>query len=348
MRVLAAPPAFAFYALAGFYLLIALWIWLKAGDTERRYLASVQPAASVLLRADRIGRGNVTLGDMMGGGPETGPSAGGPALRPAPFAGLSEAGTEGRLPRVALDGRHAWLEYAAPFEAAPGTPLIAIVIGDLGRSEALLDHALARLPPETDLAFLSYGAELQAQIDAARAAGHESWLSVPMEPLTFPTNDPGPDALLSGLPADQNIHRLRIALAKAEGYVGVVPHMGSRFTAEERLMRPVLEEVNNRGLAFLDARSAELSVGELLAAEMKLPHAVVLRRLDVDPRPDSIDAALDALERAALAEGSAVGMGVAYPVTIDRLLARLPQWREKGIALAPLTAVIRRGQEPAQ
>ena len=51
-----------------------------------------------------------------------------------------------------------------------------------------------------------------------------------MEPVDYPDNDPGPQTLLTSLPAEQNIDRLHWALSRVRGYVGIMNYMGARLT----------------------------------------------------------------------------------------------------------------------
>ena len=66
---------------------------------------------------------------------------------------------------------------------------------------------------------------------AARADGHELFLEVPLEPFDYPDNDPGPETLLTGQPPRANLDKLYWLMARFGGYVGLINHMGARFTA---------------------------------------------------------------------------------------------------------------------
>src|ERR1700761_8082059 len=130
--------------------------------------------------------------------PCTAPSARPAGARPCPAAGPCPARPPARgplLPIIAADGRASWKAYARPF-ADDGRPKIALVIGGLGLNPDQTKAAIEQLPPEVTLSFSPYAENLQAQIDHARAAGHEVMVEIPMEPLDYPDNDPGPYTLL--------------------------------------------------------------------------------------------------------------------------------------------------------
>ena len=86
----------------------------------------------------------------------------------------------------------------------------------------------------------------------ARGNGHEVMLDLPMEPATYPDDDPGPQALMTQLDERQNQQRLRWVIGRAEGYVGLAVTMGSRFTGSEPHLKPILREIKAQGLMFLD------------------------------------------------------------------------------------------------
>ena len=176
----------------------------------------------------------------------------------------------------------------------------------------------------------------------ARAAGHEVLIDLPMEPASFPRDDPGPQALLTSLSDRVNAERLAWVLDRAEGYVGVASYMGSRFTTSPAHLRPVMEELSRRGLMFLDSRAAADSEAAKLAGELGLAHAINDRFLDNEASRVAIDGRLQQIERIARTKGVAVAMGYAYPVTVERLTQWIKGLTGKQLALAPISAVINR------
>ncbi len=233
--------------------------------------------------------------------------------------------------------------YARTFTSKPGQPRIAIVLWSLGLSRAATSTAIQRLPGEVTLGMTPYGRDLQSWADQARAAGHEVLLLLPMEPHSYPDDDPGPHTLLTSLPIEDNLQRLNWLLGRFEGYVGVTNYMGSRFTSSASDMRPILETVKQKGLLYLDSRTASNSVGFRVAGEIGLDRAVNSRFLDAEASRPAIDARLAELERVARTQGAAVGIGFPYPVTLERLTQWIATLEQKGIQLAPLTAVIETG-----
>jgi len=271
------------------------------------------------------------------------------ALLPAPDPALLETTPKGPLPIISSDGRQSWRVYARPFDRADQRPRVALLITGLGPSGAATETSINELPGAVTLAFDPYTRRLGEWIELARAAGHEGGLSLPMEPAEYPRFDPGPHTLLTSLSAKENLDRLDWVLSRVTGYVGITNMMGSRFTASEPNLVPVFDELKKRGLMFVDGRPSEQSVAGGLAQSMGLPRVISDQNLDDEATREVIDRHLAALEALAKRNGSALGAGFAYPVTLERIALWTKTLDQKGLVLAPTSALaIGSGQKGAQ
>jgi uncharacterized protein len=261
------------------------------------------------------------------------------ALAPAPIPELIEQGKAGPLPRIANDGRLPWRVYARPFDRGDARPRIAIVISNLGLSGAATEAAIQDLPGAVTLAFSPYAPDLGDDIPLARSAGHEVLLSLPMEPVDA-GGEAGPQALKTTLTPAQNLERLSWMLSRVAGYVGVTDHLGGNFWASERDMRPILMEIKKRGLLFFDTNSNRSDAGLRLARSLDLPVAANGRFIDTEASRDAIDGMLRAAEVEARRTGHSVAVGFPYPVTIERIALWARTLDAKGIALAPVSAMV--------
>jgi len=265
------------------------------------------------------------------------------ALAPAPDPALIEPSPQGPLPKIDAAGREPWQVYARPSKRGDDRPKVAVILSGLGLSGAATDAAIQGLPGEVTLAFQPFADNIQQWISLARAAGHEVLLNLPMEPVGFPANEPGPRALFANLSPEENQDRLRWALSRVSGYVGVVNHMGSRFTVSREAMQPVLAELKARGLLFVDARSAARSVATVMASEMQVPRAINDRFLDNrEVSRTTVDARLAEVEEIARETGVSIAIGQAFPVTIERIREWSDTLSGKGIVLVPVSAVVDR------
>ncbi|MFZ5789519.1 MAG: divergent polysaccharide deacetylase family protein [Pseudomonadota bacterium] len=266
------------------------------------------------------------------------PSASTPAALP-PAATQSAAAT---LSAPAAP-EQPWRRYAASFPADDPRPRVALVVTGLGLSSAATQAAIRQLPPGVTLAFSPYAGNLQEWVLRARAAGHEVLVELPMEPMNYPADDPGPQALLSSLSATDNLQRLDWVLGRADGVAGVVANMGSRFASNPQLLRPVLARLAQRGFLYVDNRSSPASAVPEIAGEVDLPWAANTRFIDTEATRVAIDGRLQQLERAARETGAALALAQPYPVTIERAVAWAQSLEVKGLALAPVSALAKVG-----
>ncbi len=267
-------------------------------------------------------------------------------LRPAPDPDLVQETSLGPLPQRYSDGRAPWRVYAKPFDTADKRPRVAIVVTGLGLSAAATESAIQGLPGAVTLAFAPYTTDLNRWISLARAAGHEVLLNVPMEPINYPAYDPGPQTLLTSLNEQGNLDRLFWSLSRGTGYVGVIDFMGSRFTMSRPHLAPVLAALRDRGLLYLDSSSAGRSVVARAAPDIRVPWAATTVVLDERASRVEIDSRFGDLEREAKRAGRAIGIASPYPVSLERIAAWTRQLRARGIAIAPVSAMVQTDGAP--
>ncbi|HVA35107.1 MAG TPA: divergent polysaccharide deacetylase family protein, partial [Stellaceae bacterium] len=232
----------------------------------------------------------------------------------------------------------AWVRYAMP---APATdlPRIAIVIDGLGVNRAATARAVA-LPPAVTLSFVAYAADLSGQAAAARHAGHELLLRVPMEPVSA-TAAMGAYALGRFMPPDELVQRLRWDLARFDAYVGIDNHMGTAFARDAPAMQVVMSELRQRGLLYLDARAVPTEPVAVAARDLGVPYAARDIFLDGEQAAVAVDARLAQLVVIARQRGSAIAIGHPHAATLAALARWLPTLKRRGVVLVPLTAVVK-------
>jgi uncharacterized protein len=265
-------------------------------------------------------------------------------LAPAPIAGLREKVNGRWLPRIAEDGRTPAEAYARPASPDPARPRIALVVGGLGINHRTTMEAIEELPADITLSFAprtsSAGLDTQYYINKARADGHEVLIEVPMEPYEYGRHAPEPNTLLLEGSAEQNIDALYATLSKASGYIGVVNYQGAKYATGLEAVSPIVEALSERGLMIIEDGSLPNSAFADAARGRDVSYREAASVIDAEVNAGNIAEELARLEVEALANGSALGTGFAFPVTIDTIL----DWREeldaKGIQLVPASAVI--------
>ena len=263
-------------------------------------------------------------------------------LPPAPDPELVEKSTYGDLPRISDEGKRAQDVYARPssihHRKNSNTKTIAILLTGLGLSQPITENALEKLPPEITLAFNPYSAGLKKWAARSRRTGHEMLVEVPMEPFDFPDNDPGPHTLLSQQSDKANIERLRWIMARMTGYVGIVNVEGGRFTTSEDALHPILRELKNRGLFYMDSNPQSGDIPYQLAQEMNLDYLQTNLNIDVIKSAAAIDKSLAQLEKIANQHGTAIGIASALPLSVQRITEWSANLKKRGITLVPLSA----------
>jgi uncharacterized protein len=230
--------------------------------------------------------------------------------------------------------------YAAGFDSSTLRPRVGILIAGIGMSETESLAAIKTLPGGVTLAISPYARDISRLLAAARSNEHEYLLSVPMEPQGYPANDPDDrSALMTSLPPAENLSRLRTILTRLTGYAGVTnalgPLRGERLAGVGVQFDAILQEVAERGLLFVDARTSQ----KVLPYAWNRSADMILDDSPLDAA--ALDRRLDALTHLALDKGSVLGI-VALPrrVTVERLAAWTNTLASKGLALAPISALV--------
>lgn len=304
-----------------------------------------QPVAAVAPRPEPAAKAELPKAVASAPGPmpaaplSRGTASNKPVLAAAPMAPPS-------FTRPAASGEtngHAWRARAVPPPSNAKPPYVALLIDDAGLDRKGTQRAIA-MPGPVTLSFMSYANELSEQSAAARAAGHEVMLHLPMEPLDAKRNNPGPNALFVNLDADELQRRLTWHLDRFSDYVGVNNHMGSRFTADAARMGQVLDEINRRQVFWLDSLSGPNSAGPALARKRGVDAAERDIFLD-DDRSPGIAHELAAMERMARSRGDVIAIGHPHGATLTALEKWIATAQERGFTLVPVSTVLLRRQQ---
>jgi len=259
------------------------------------------------------------------------------------YVEMTEETSNGAIPRISSNGNTPFNAYARASltpQTANGKKLIAIIVTGMGLSETGTLDAINKLPDAVTLAFAPYGRSLNTTTKAARNGGHEILLSLPLEPFDYPQNDPGPQTLLSDQPPRANLDRLFWLMGRFGGYIGVINHMGAKFTSSAKDFNPIMEELAIRGLGYVDDGTSKRSLAANLAGNNKVPFAIGSEQLDINPSRASILAALNKLEQQAANGKIAIGIASALPISIKTISEYSKTLKEKNIILVPVSALM--------
>ncbi|MGC2051697.1 MAG: divergent polysaccharide deacetylase family protein, partial [Methylovirgula sp.] len=161
---------------------------------------------------------------------------------------------------------------------------------------------------------------------------------LPMEPIDYPQTNPGPHTLLSTASSVENTDNLHWLLSRFTGYTGVANFLGAKLTADPAAFAPILREIADRGLLYLDDGSSPQSEALTLAATAGLPAAKA--DVIIDATPDGIDTALIQLEAVARDKGIAIGVASALPESVEKIARFAHAAEANGLVLVPLSAAV--------
>lgn len=322
-----------------------------AGDKAPTVPASVPPAS------DRVAEATADLTNSLSipaataeafAGIPLAPGDG--ALPPAPDPALSERTDQGILPRRADDGRMPWQVYGRPFTGPSGQARIAVIITGLGRSPTVTREIVRRLPGAFTLAYEARVEGVDEMARAARAAGHEILLSLPVQDDAFPFVDRGPEALGRELSPEENRARLERLLGGFSGYVGVITDArpragGSSGSGPDDPLALVGEVAAARGL--LDVASGpDGETTARSASGLSVPLVQPDLAIGADLAGEAVDARLAELEEVAEAKGYAVAIASPTPIAAKRLANWAGSLENKNMVLAPVSAIAAAMERP--
>ena len=250
---------------------------------------------------------------------------------------LVEDAEIGPLPRIGDDGTTPFEAYrvAGPVAASR----VAIVIGGLGLSQTGTQKAIRDLPASVTLAFSPDGNSLGRWTQAARKAGHELAVQVPLAPIGFPEISDSPRTVALDDDIAASAER---SLARIGTYATVVGHGGGGFAPDAAAMTLLLRSLAARGLGYVDDGGVRASRAGEAAKSVKLPFVAATLVLDDEADAAAIDRQLERLVAEARRTGRAVGTGAALPRTIERVALFAKAAAKKGVTIVPVSNLMER------
>ena len=262
------------------------------------------------------------------------------ALPKAPIAGLTQQSSFGPVPSKARG--NALLAYRRPFQRKAGKQPVSLVVGGLGVNRPITQTAIESLPADVTLSFAAHSVGLQNWIDIARADGHEVLIEIPMESVGFDPTEPGANkALRNTLPPAENGRRLDWMLARAQGYAGLINYNGDAFLTRADAAAPFMNRLSETGLGFMTDGAFETPALPALATSVRQPFTIGHGLIDPDPIAQVIAGRLRGLAQSARSGSHPVGVGFAYPQTIEEVQDWIATLDEQNLQLAPATAALK-------
>ena len=254
----------------------------------------------------------------------------------APDASAAAAPEAEALEPVVLSGP-ALSVNAAPFDSAPGTPLVAVVLDDTAANPFLHELLFSMDVPMTVGVVVGGGGDRETAA-AARTAGFEV---VAQLPLAAQGQSAGA-ALEYGMPEAEAAERTltlmqRLPMAMAAGRASSSPAQPNAS-----VLRGMVSALQPLGFAYVDHGVTQGDRSTFVAAGVAMPIGV--SRFTIPPGATAADV-IAVLDLAA-ADAARDGGAVVFATPGEQLVLALQLWGDEGAGslarLAPLSAVIRR------
>jgi polysaccharide deacetylase 2 family uncharacterized protein YibQ len=227
---------------------------------------------------------------------------------------------------------------ASPSAVPSGAPRVAIIIDDCGYSMDR-DTPFLTLPIPITLSVLPMTPHGREIADAAIAAGKYAIVHLPMQPDSATVN-PGPGAITTEMTDDQVRTQTQADLDALPSMPGANNHMGSRATADQRVMDDVIGVFKERHMFFIDSVTSPSTVGAETARAMDVPSASRAVFLDNQATVPYVEGQLRATMARALKFGSAIAIGHPNPQTDEALAVMIPQMKAAGIEFVPAQSLV--------
>ncbi len=216
---------------------------------------------------------------------------------------------------------------------------IALIIDDIGYDKKIAMD-LHTLEPNISFSVLPWSPFGRITSRMLADKGAEIMLHLPMEPMEYPSVNPGPGALLTSMPPDVMIAQLEKNLGEVHGVSGVNNHMGSMFTTQANQMNQIFTILKKKNLFFIDSRTAKNSQCRASARLLQVRFAERDVFLDNVQEVGYITGQFAQLKKIAKKHGAAIGIGHPYPATLETLKIELPKLKGE-IEIIPASRMVR-------
>lgn len=219
-------------------------------------------------------------------------------------------------------------ETIAPPVVEAYKPRIAIVIDDFGNSDNEVIRNFLQLNMPLTVSIIPGHAYSQWVADKAHQLGKEIIIHMPMEP-EGKAYQSGEDQFIlrTSMSPDEINRRLERAFQELPEARGMNNHMGSLFTADENMMKLIMQSLKRKGVYFIDSLTSPRSVAYEIARTNGVPAALRTVFLDNVRDKSEIKAQFESALTIARRSGKAIVIGHVHPET----LAALQEIQQQGL-----------------
>lgn len=217
---------------------------------------------------------------------------------------------------------------------------IAILIDDFGDRNDVFAQSFLDLSKTITISIIP-GLPFTREIaELATARGCEILLHMPMQPEGNQYRKMS-HMIMSDM-TEPDIRKLvRQSMEALPEAVGMNNHMGSKITANRRVMTYILEEIKQKDLFYVDSRTSVKTVGIDVAQTLNLPCAERDVFLDSEFEKEFIRKQMQELAAKAKENGTAIGIGHCHRYTLDILREEIPKLEARGYQFIRVSEAVR-------
>ena len=237
----------------------------------------------------------------------------------------------------------AWSEETTNFTVSGETPVISIIIDDMGSLNKRGARAI-QLPGAIAYSFLPHSPYTIQLAKLAHSYNKEVLLHLPMESIK--NHALGPGGLSLDMSRDEFVQTLQKDLESVPHVKGINNHMGSLLTRHPGHMMWLMQAIHEKGeLFFVDSRTTSNTVALKVANENHVPSIPRNIFLDHVRNIEAINREFDRMIEHARKTGTALAIGHPYKETLTVLEERLPELEDLQIKLVPVSDMIKLSQK---
>jgi hypothetical protein len=189
----------------------------------------------------------------------------------------------------------------------PGANKVALIVDDMGYSLEAINKLCSIGRPLT-IAIIPFSPLASEIATISRQHDLEVILHLPLEAINNNEGNHSKGMITAGMSEDEVIAIVEKNLDQVPYIRGVNNHMGSKITADRKLMNIILGRLKDRDLFFIDSRTTASSVAYNTAQSLNIPSAYRHIFLDGELNESYIKGQLIQLFRRAQNNGFALGI----------------------------------------
>lgn len=219
---------------------------------------------------------------------------------------------------------------------------IAIIIDDFGYYDNKTTEKFLNFNYPITLSIIPGQRYSTKMAEQAKKSNKPIMIHLPMEAIEEKVED-SEFTVMTNSPDSIIADRVQKAISSLPGAVGINNHMGSKATADTRVMETVMGQLKSNKKIFVDSKTTNKSVASEVATKYGVKFAVNDGFLERDKNEDEIyiQRKLAAIAKIAKRRGKAIVIGHPYSETIKVLSKEIPKLEKKGFIIVPVTDVVR-------